>query len=159
MLQTFARRYTKDARSKIQARSIVSNSLIQFTLLAHLADCLGTILQDAKNLRARLHRCSGHGNLSPQGASVGSGADTFAATWRGKFEGSSPLLAPSSSQAGQDVLGLLSDYGQPESDQEIGGEPEPCQSTASEHEQHVLDTAIIQAPSQSSTLSMQTRIG
>ena len=36
MLQTFARRYAKDARSKIQARSIVSNSLVQLRCLRTL---------------------------------------------------------------------------------------------------------------------------
>jgi hypothetical protein len=144
ILQTFARRYTKDARSKIQARSIISICLVQFTLLAHLSECLGTILQDAKDLRARLHRCSVQGKFSLRGASVVSDANTFTVPRLGELAGSSPhrALEPVSSGDTQVLLGLLSDYGQPpESDEECGGESEPCQSSASEHEHHVLDPA------------------
>ena len=42
--------------------------LVQFTPFAHLADCIGTILQDANDLQATLDRCSELGKFSPHGA-------------------------------------------------------------------------------------------
>ena len=95
-------------------------------------------MQEAKDLRARLHRGSELRNFSPHCASEISGVDIFTAPRLGDFAGGpSPLRALESGvssppEAGHALLDLVSEYGQPDSDPEFG-ETEPCRSAASEY--------------------------
>ena len=119
--------------------------LDQFPPPALLAECLCCILQEAKDLRARLHRGSELRNFSPHCASEISGVDIFTAPRLGDFAGGpSPLRALESGvssppEAGHALLDLVSEYGQPDSDPEFG-DPEPCRSAASDSGHDVPDS-------------------
>jgi len=123
-IQKIARQYAKDKRLKTKVRFMlhflagnISSLLEIFSSLLEMTSLKIICLQNATDLR-----------------------DSLKVSVSSCFTSSRLAPEPLPFQSGQALLDLVSEYGEPESNPEIGGEPEPCRSTASVHGQHVLDS-------------------
>jgi len=119
-IQKFVRHYTKDKRLKTKVRF----------MLLFLAGNISSLLEISSSLLEMMICLQNATDLQ----------DSLKVSVSSCFTSSCLATEPLPFPSGQALLDLVSEYGDPESNPEIGGEPEPCRSTASVHGQHVLDS-------------------